>query len=104
VLLGFHHCREVGVDVEQRRAVAEWEGIARRWLPPGRHGEILALPPEQRLDAFLTDWCLLEARLKARGLGMFGLEEPPPRSAVAAATGQWRVTLPRGYLGAAALA
>ena len=56
ILLGFHPQRPVGVDVEQRRPVPEWEGIAERCLPPGSGEAILALPEEQRSDAFLAAW------------------------------------------------
>lgn len=100
ILLGFHPRRPVGVDVEQRRPVPEWQGIARRCLPPGEWNAIGTLPEEQRQQAFLAAWCRLEARLKARGMGLFG---PPP------ASGEpdpevWPLVLPEGYLGAAALA
>jgi 4'-phosphopantetheinyl transferase len=100
ILLGFHPRRPVGVDVEQRRPVPEWQGIARRCLPPGEWNAIDTLPEEQREPAFLAAWCRLEARLKARGQGLFG---PPP------APGDpepevWPLVLPEGYAGAAALA
>lgn len=114
VLLGFHPCRQVGVDVEQRRPVPEWQEIARRCLPPGRHRLILDMPAERRPDAFLLEWCLLEARQKAKGLGLSGRLEGSPASAHPAGTDAaseadaplqlWRVALPDGYLGAAALA
>ncbi len=104
ILLGFHPLRPVGVDVEQKRAVPEWEAIARRCLPAGRWEAIRALPPEQRSDAFLKAWCRLEADLKARGQGLFSPAggggragpAPPPCDL-------WTVALPEGYLGAAAL-
>jgi len=99
ILMGFHPSRDVGVDVEQLRPVPEWEGIARRCLPQGDWEAIRALPEGQRGDAFLAAWCRLEARLKARGLGLFGLEAsvgPDPEV--------WPLALPRGYVGAAALA
>ncbi len=100
ILLGFHLRRPVGVDVEQRRPVPEWESIARRCLPPGEWGAIGALPQDQREQAFLAAWCRLEAGLKARGMGLFGTppapEEPDPEV--------WTLVLPKGYVGAAALA
>jgi 4'-phosphopantetheinyl transferase len=114
LLLGFHSRREVGVDVEQRRPVPEWQDIARRCLPPERQRRILELPAERRPDAFLLKWCLLEAHQKAKGLGLYGRQEAPPASAghagPEAATEappslhQWPALLPQGYLGAAALA
>ncbi|WP_216913603.1 MULTISPECIES: 4'-phosphopantetheinyl transferase superfamily protein [unclassified Synechococcus] len=100
ILLGFHPRRPVGVDVEQGRPVPEWQGIARRCLPPGEWSAIGTLPQQQREQAFLVAWCRLEAGLKARGMGLFG---PPP------APGDpepevWPLVLPEGYVGAAALA
>ncbi|AFY29236.1 4'-phosphopantetheinyl transferase family protein [Cyanobium gracile] len=100
ILLGFHPRRPVGVDVEQPRPVPEWQGIARRCLPPGEREAIGRLPEQRREQAFLAAWCRLEAHLKARGQGLFG---PPP------APGEpepvvWPLVLPEGYVGAAALA
>ncbi|MCP9936841.1 MULTISPECIES: 4'-phosphopantetheinyl transferase superfamily protein [unclassified Cyanobium] len=104
ILLGFHPERPVGVDVEQRRPLPEWEGIAGRFLSPEESERIRALPMERRSDAFLTAWCRLEAGLKARGLGLFGgatsgsgaREDPDPD--------HWPLVLPEGYVGGAALA
>ncbi len=100
ILLGFHPRRPVGVDVEQRRPVPEWQGIARRCLPPEESDAIGSLPQEQREQAFLAAWCRLEARLKARGMGLFGPAPAPgePEPEV------WPLLLPEGYVGAAALA
>lgn len=100
ILLGFHPRRPVGVDVEQRRPVPEWESIARRCLPPGEWDAIGALPPEQREQACLAAWCRLEARLKARGMGLFG----PPAGPGDTEPVVWPLVLPEGYAGAAALA
>lgn len=100
ILLGFHPRRPVGVDVEQLRPVPEWENIARRCLPPEEWDAIGTLPEERREQAFLAAWCRLEARLKARGMGLFGPPAAPgdPEPVV------WPLVLPEGYVGAAALA
>jgi len=104
ILLGFHPLRPVGVDVEQKRAVPEWEGIARRCLPAGRWEALSALPEERRSDAFLEAWCRLEADLKARGHGLFSPAGRGERAEPGAPAGHlWNVELPEGYLGAAAL-
>ncbi|KEF41319.1 MAG: hypothetical protein ER33_12110 [Cyanobium sp. CACIAM 14] len=106
ILLAFHPCREVGVDVEELRPVPGWEGIARRCLPPQVREAIRALPEQRRHAAFLEAWCRLEAGLKARGLGLFGAA-PDPREPAPAAPDSgpvvWPVALPEGYVGAAAL-
>lgn len=104
ILLGFHPLRQVGVDVEQKRAVPAWEAIARRCLPAGRSERIRALPEERRSDAFLEVWCRLEADLKARGQGLFSPAGGEGRAGPAPPPSDlWTVALPEGYLGAAAL-
>ncbi len=102
ILLGFHPERPVGVDVEQRRPVPEWEGIACRCLPAEESERIRALPEERRSDAFLAAWCRLEAGLKATGLGLFS--GPPAGGRPGRNQELWPLLLPPGYVGAAALA
>jgi 4'-phosphopantetheinyl transferase len=102
ILLGFHPERPVGVDVEQRRPVPEWEGISGRCLASGESERIRALPEERRSDAFLAAWCRLEAGLKARGLGLFA--DAPAGTGAAGDLDHWPLVLPEGYAGAAALA
>lgn len=102
ILVGFHPQRPVGVDVEQRRPVPEWEAIARRHLPAEESERIRGLPERRRGDSFLAAWCRLEAGLKARGLGLFAgapADGPPGRNPEL-----WPLLLPEGYVGAAALA
>ena len=101
ILLGFHSRREVGVDIEELRHVPEWKGIAHRCLPPARRQAIGALPAARRDGAFLEEWCRLEAGLKAKGLGVFGLA--PEGGTATPEADVWPVALPAGYVGAAAL-
>ena len=102
VLLGFHRSRVVGVDVEQLRPELEWEAIASRCLPPEQVAAIRNAPPAGQGASFLEHWCRLEAVLKARGVGLFGLDgaDADPGSGPETA---WPVALPDGYRGAAAL-
>lgn len=104
ILLGFHLERPVGVDVEQRRPVPEWEGIADRCLPPSESERIRALPQERRSEAFLAAWCRLEAGLKATGRGLFGSAQPGSGAGKESDPIHWPLMLPEGYVGAAALA
>ncbi len=108
VLLGFHAAGEVGVDVERHRPDLRWRRIALRCLPSHAVSGIDALPPQLQGMAFLQAWCRLEAGLKARGVGLQGLEElqarPSLREAPAGTMPQlWQVVLPAGYVGAVAL-
>ncbi len=107
ILLAFHASSPVGVDVEQQRPDLAWALLARRVLTPAECRLLERLPPERRPEAFLAAWCRLEARLKARGEGLAGLE----RLQAEALAGQdpagertWEVALPAGYGAAVAVA
>ncbi len=116
ILLALHRERPVGVDVEQLRPGLAWRPIARRVLPPAEWQALEAQwPPldmgaaeadsaaaaeaeRQGAEAFLAAWCRLEARLKAQGLGLAGLQQAE------AAVEVWEVAVPIGYRAALALA
>jgi 4'-phosphopantetheinyl transferase len=107
ILLAFHASSPVGVDVEQHRPDLAWAPLARRVLAPAECRLLERLPSERRPEAFLAAWCRLEARLKARGEGLAGLE----RLQEEALAGQdpigertWEVALPAGYGAAVAVA
>jgi 4'-phosphopantetheinyl transferase len=109
VLLGLHAAAEVGVDVERHRPDLCWRPIARRFLPPQVVSRIETLSAEAQGGGFLQAWCLLEAELKARGVGLYGLDRLEGSAKHLGVgignTGQiWPVALPAGYVGAAALA
>ena len=107
ILLAFDATSSVGVDVEQHRPHLAWEPLARRVLPPGECQLLEQLPPERRRDAFLAAWCRLEARLKARGEGLAGLERLQAEALsgqAPAAERTWAVALPPGYRAAVAVA
>jgi 4'-phosphopantetheinyl transferase len=107
ILLAFHATSPVGVDVEQHRPHLAWEPLARRVLPPGECQLLEQLPPERRRDAFLAAWCRLEARLKARGEGLAGLERLQAEALsgqAPAAERTWAVALPTSYRAAVAVA
>jgi 4'-phosphopantetheinyl transferase len=109
ILLAFHGGGAVGVDVERARPDLHWRPIARRVLPPAEAAALAALPAEDQAGAFLRAWCRLEARLKARGEGLAGLErlrQPEHAAAALARLGSeplWDVIVPPGYAAAAAL-
>jgi 4'-phosphopantetheinyl transferase len=102
VLLAFHPCHEVGVDVEEvrgepaaaagpggasplppigsARAPLDWESIARDTFPSGEYQRLMLLNTEARLPAFYRAWTRHEARLKALGLGIAAKSQPSPDS------------------------
>jgi 4'-phosphopantetheinyl transferase len=62
--------QELGVDLERIRAMDDAEQIASRFFSPREERSLLALPAEQRLEAFFNCWTRKEAYLKAAGLGL----------------------------------
>jgi 4'-phosphopantetheinyl transferase len=104
ILLAFHGGGEVGVDVERARPDIDWCAIAERVFPPTLTAALEHLPPEERDGAFLRAWCRLEARLKARGEGLSGLERLRREAPAALAPETlWDVAVPPGYAAAVAL-
>jgi 4'-phosphopantetheinyl transferase len=63
---------EVGIDVEQQRAVQHSEQIARRYFHSAEHDEIREASPADRDATFLRCWTAKEAVLKAVGTGIIG--------------------------------
>jgi 4'-phosphopantetheinyl transferase len=61
---------ELGVDVERIRAMDDAEQIASRFFSPRERRCLLALPTEQRREAFFNCWTRKEAYLKAIGSGL----------------------------------
>jgi len=58
---------ELGVDVERIRAMDEAEQIATRYFSLRERDCLLALPADQRQEAFFNCWTRKEAYLKAIG-------------------------------------
>jgi 4'-phosphopantetheinyl transferase len=69
-LLAFSAGASVGVDVEFIRTDIASEEIAVRYFAPQEVAELLALPPEQRPEAFFLGWTRKEAYVKALGDGL----------------------------------
>lgn len=62
--------REVGVDLEELKAVSDFSGIAERFFSPAENEVLLALPAQSRDAAFFTCWTRKEAYIKAVGEGL----------------------------------
>ncbi len=69
-LLALSPDHEVGVDVEQWRAVADYDSIAARFFSPAEQDVLRGLPASARARAFLIGWTRKEAVMKALGLGV----------------------------------
>ena len=70
VLYAVARGREVGVDVEQIRLVADFERIAEQFFSPAERKKLKMLRTECKLDGFFGLWTLKEAYVKARGQGL----------------------------------
>ena len=67
--------REVGIDVERPRPVANVAAISRRFFTADEHATLMRLPAAARERAFLACWTRKEAVMKAHGKGMALLGE-----------------------------
>jgi|GEM_PF-124122 len=77
--------RRVGVDVEARRPLPEFELLVRMCLSDREQAALRALPVRLRQQAFFEAWTRKEAFLKATGEG---LGFPPERVEVSMAPGE----------------
>jgi 4'-phosphopantetheinyl transferase len=73
-VVGLAPDRELGVDVEQLRDVADLQSIAARFFTPAEQVALLRFSPAARSRAFLDGWTRKEAVMKALGLGV---AQPP---------------------------
>jgi 4'-phosphopantetheinyl transferase len=74
---------EIGVDVEHYRPMADCAAVAARFFPPGDAAAFARLPEAERERDFFRRWTRIEAVLKARGVGLYGVGEEP--------AGEWSV-------------
>ncbi len=70
VIIALARHREVGVDVEWRPGLREWEPLVQRIFSAREQAELHALPITQRDEAFFNGWTRKEAWLKATGKGL----------------------------------
>lgn len=66
----FTHGCEIGVDIEQYRAVRDLASIAHRFFSPEEAAELLELPEAEKIPAFFNCWTRKEAYIKALGGGL----------------------------------
>ena len=62
--------REVGVDVERLRPLADRDELAAEVFSSDERDALVAVPQERRDAAFLAAWTRKESYLKARGIGL----------------------------------
>ncbi|HLX58978.1 MAG TPA: 4'-phosphopantetheinyl transferase superfamily protein [Ktedonobacteraceae bacterium] len=69
-LYAFAYSRQVGVDVEYKRAGLDYDALARVSFSPNEQAALRSLPDDVKREAFYTCWTRKEAYIKARGKGM----------------------------------
>jgi|ERR1051326_9037336 4'-phosphopantetheinyl transferase len=62
--------REVGIDIEYMRSIAEMEQLVERFFCPGEIAAFYAFHADERREAFFRGWTRKEAYLKATGTGL----------------------------------
>jgi len=71
-LVAVAHEIEVGVDVERLRPLQECLAIAQRFFPPAEAAALAEVSADAREGEFFRRWTRIEAKLKARGIGLYG--------------------------------
>ena len=106
-LFAFARDREVGVDIEYVRSVAEAEQIAGRYFSAQERDTLRDLPPRRMYEQFFIYWTRLEAYLKASGMGLAGAESQgllsPENTALSLCGPIYSVQPAPGYVAALAL-
>lgn len=74
-LLGFRWNEPLGVDIEQVRAVRQWERICDRFFSESEKKKMTQCQPEARMTVFFEGWCLHEAFVKALGKSVWDMRD-----------------------------
>jgi 4'-phosphopantetheinyl transferase len=74
---------EIGVDVERFRPMSDCVAVAERFFPASEAAAFAAIPAAGRERDFFRRWTRIEATLKARGVGLYGVGEEP--------AGEWSI-------------
>jgi 4'-phosphopantetheinyl transferase len=61
---------DAGIDIEARRTVPDWEGIAKHFFAPAECEALGRMEPSPGAEAFLHCWTRKEAYVKAVGSGL----------------------------------
>ena len=68
-LYTFAYNRQVGIDVEYKRADVNYEALAKVSFSPNEQASLHSLPYDLKQEAFFNCWTRKEAYIKARGKG-----------------------------------
>ena len=61
---------DLGIDVERKKHIRDWGGIARRFFSSSENEALMAVERSSRIDAFFDCWTRKEAVIKATGEGL----------------------------------
>ena len=61
---------DLGIDVERKKHIRDWAGIARRFFSSNENKALMAVEQSSRIDAFFDCWTRKEAIIKATGEGL----------------------------------
>lgn len=61
---------DVGIDIELKKPIRDWPGVAARFFAPKENVQLMALEEPRRIDAFFDCWTRKEALIKATGEGL----------------------------------
>jgi 4'-phosphopantetheinyl transferase len=68
-LYAFSYARQVGIDVEYKRADIDYDSLAKVSFSPNEQALLYSLPDNLKRNAFFHCWTRKEAYIKARGKG-----------------------------------
>jgi 4'-phosphopantetheinyl transferase len=66
---------EVGIDIEYIDSAFDWPSVSNAYFTEQERHQLESTQEEKRFTAFFTMWTRKEARLKAAGTGLGGLDE-----------------------------
>ena len=69
-LFAFTRDRQIGVDIEQIRYLADMDLVARHFFTESENDLLETLPQSQKTEAFFNCWVRKEAFIKAKGSGL----------------------------------
>jgi 4'-phosphopantetheinyl transferase len=64
------HNTDMGIDIEFKKFIRDWPGVARRFFSSNENAELMTLEESRRMDAFFDCWTRKEAIIKATGEGL----------------------------------
>lgn len=76
VLLAVSRGAEIGIDVEYVNSALDWSAIASNFFSADELQHLEPYTGDEKTSLFYTCWTQKEARLKALGLGLFGMKAP----------------------------